>query len=334
MAKSKNYTKEQLNDYTDSSEDQEINLDRLDILINKAGGLTNPKLSHDEKKWLYESVIMNSLYFNNNDWNERIPILNHPYLSDFRFLYLFIDCDYSSDLNGYDTHKHPLFNKEFTEIENEVNVAFLKEIAVDWGKVMSCRTHIDQLLLKMSVEATEMIDTEFQYASLHGAIWKKDKKQQLLLFYKFIYLKGKEVFRDFTSFTLNLYTNEIIYDCESYVHISRHFVRDLKPNLLNKSFFSQDFLPSNIFSLLKEIFDQIIANNVIKPFEISKEQQLFFELNSVIYTLWINKTSNDTGKRVLKVKSLYPSTSFDEKQKWSLMNKVKVNANLYFFENS
>ena len=332
MAKAKNYTREQLNDYTDSIEDQENNLNRLDILINKAGGLTNPKLSHDEKKWLYESVIMNSLYFQNDDWNERLPILSHKYLSDYRFLYLFIDCNYANDLNGYMKHKHILFDKEFTKSDNEKNVEFLKKITEDWEKIIKNRTHSDQLLSKISTEATKMIEAEFQSASLLGANWKKNKKQQLLLFYKFIYLKGKEVFRDSNSFTLNIYDQEIIYDYESYVHISRHFGRTLKPDLLNKTFFTQDFLPANIFDLLKEIFDLIKANNVIKPFEIVQNHQLFFELNSVVYTLWINETSNDAGKMVLKVKSLYPSTSYEEKQKWTILNKIKVNSNLYFFE--
>jgi len=333
MAKRKNFTNEELNNYTDSLEDQESNLNRLDILINKAGGLTNPKLSNDEKKWIYESVMMNSLYFNNNDWTERIPILKHKYLSDFRFLYLFINCDYSSDLNGYKTHRHLLFNDQFTDVENEANVEFLNKIAREWEEIITDRTHSDQLLFKISTETTEMISEEFQYANSHGANWKRNKKQQLLLFYKYIYLKGKEVFRDFSSFTLSINEQEIIYDYESFVHISRHFGRTLKPDLLNKSFFKQNFLPDNIFILLKEIFDLTLKSKSLQRIEILQNTQLFFEQNNEIYSLWINETSNDAGKKVLKIMSLYPSTSYEEKQKWAIMNKVEINSNLHFFEN-
>lgn len=333
MAKRIPKTVEELNNQSDDLEVQERKVEILEMFINYIEGLTNPNLANWEKEWVYNSVISNSIFFEdiNNDWINKTSILNNEYLVDYKFLYLYINCSYANDVLGLLPHFHLFFNKPIQDEENQQNVNFLEEIFNNWENVVSKREHKEYLLYRISVATEEMLNEEFSKSAVYGNNWKIIKKRQLLLFYKYLYLKGKKVFKHSDEYSFKISDSIIIYDCESYAHIGRHFGKTLVPDLLNKSFFSRDFLPENTFNILYDIFTKIDNSQFLKTYIFRDLNQFYFEFNKVVYSIWINLANDKSGKKVLKVSSLYPAKDANEVSKYSQLQRIKIDNSLYFF---
>lgn len=336
MAKRKDYyTREYLDGLGDSEADVEAKLEILNRLSNRLR-MSVPDLTPDEKHWLYDSILLNAEYFNAQDshWEERIKDLSHPALRDSRLIYLLQNCDYANDINGLRSHHH-LHGKEFNAPENEENVVFLNEIAVEWKATLKLRNHRDQLLQRTCIEAESIIEEEMDAAKANGMGYflRETYRKQLTLLYKYIYLRGLEVFRDTNQHQFIIGQNTIIYDYESFVHLGRHIAPSVRPGLIGKSNFSQQFLLGNVHSTLKETFDKIRESGKIADIQINRDTntQFFFELNGVTYSIWIGSVTQG-GEVINRLSSIYPSEDLAEIEKRKNMTKIEIESGLYFFQ--
>jgi hypothetical protein len=336
MAKRRHYyTREDLEGLGDNDANIETKTEILDRLSNRLR-MSVPDLNLDEKHWLYNSILVNSEYFSAQEshWEERINDLLHPALRDYRFIYLFQNCQYANDINGYRLHRH-LYGKEFTVRENEENVTFLNEVASEWTATLKLRNHSNQLLQRTCVEAESIIKEEMDAAQQIGMGYflREAYRKQLTLLYKYIYLRGLEVFRDTNEHQFTISQNTIIFDHGSFVHLGRHIAPSVRPGIIGKSNFSQQFLLGNVHTILEETFDKIIESGKITDIPISKDSntQLFFELNKVAYTIWIQSVTED-GEVRNRLSSIYPSEDLAEIAKRKCMTKIEIESGLYFFE--
>lgn len=333
MPKIKHYTRQDLNINSDDTETQQIKYDRIEIFINKIQGLENPNLTFEEKEWVFESVLGNCLYFENKNpyWLGKDKILFHGYLEDFRFRYLFIQCEYANDVNGDKIHGHLFFGKYFSQNENKENVKFLDKMANDWSEIIKKRNHKDIYLQKISIETEQMFEEEFKYTVDYEEKSLKRKQKEFLLYYRFIYISSQKIFSKSASLCFLIGTNQITYDIESFYHVARHFAKTLKPDLLNKSFFSRDFEIHTIFNLLSKNFNLANQKNIFLEFKFSNSNQIFFKYNELIYSLWINKGKDLSGNNIFRVDSFYPSESLEERKKYDNLIEVEASSNLSFF---
>ncbi len=282
MAKRKDYyTKEYLDGLGDSEADVETKIEILDRLSNRLR-MSVPDLTPDEKHWVYDSILANAEHFKNQDshWEERIADLAHPALRDSRFIYLLLNCEYSNDINGHRLHRH-LREKKFTAWENEENVVFLNEVAIEWKDILKLRNHRDQLLQRTCIEAESIIEEEMDAVQDNGMGYflREAYRKQLTLLYKYIYLRGLEVVRDTNEHQFTIGQNTIIYDYESFVHLGRHIAPSVRPGLIGKSNFSQQFLLGNVHSTLKETFDKIRESGKIADIQINRDTNTQLFLN-------------------------------------------------------
>lgn len=328
-------TEKQLESLSDEMKNEKLNY--YLTLLNES---SHENLSFEEKLWVYKNIMDNYLYFQlhpnsfSNQWNEYLAYLENKYLEDAKFYFLFFHCDYCNDLETGKKHEYlfmlPFSQTEvelvpfiFPELLNQENVKFLNILYEKWNEIIEIETHQNPLLTKVVEECKYMREKErkaYKKQQLESDLWRTNE-QKMVLFYKYAYLKGQITFRDKSEFILSLLGKDIVFDIESYFHIQRHFAQSLKPDLLSKSYFKQDFLPDNIVEILSDIFNKISERNITMIFS-EDGFGIFFELNKVVYKLWIKKSLD---KDIFRFVSLYPF----ERDNYSELTRVKVNENLY-----
>ncbi len=312
----------------------EQKIDKLNYYLSLLNVASHEMVSFEEKLWVFKSIIGNFLYFSNNTYSQfekYLHYLDSKYLEDAKFYYLFVYCDYCYDLEGNGEHRplsiSPLSDfKPFDASSNQVNVRFLNKIYVEWSQELN-RKNCTGLLKKIVKEYQLMRRNEkeaFDKQNAENQLWKI-KEKQLTLFYKYIYLKGLILFNGKTEFSLLLSGQSITFDVESYCHIHRHFAQALKPDLLQKSYIRQDFSPDNIVQMLSEIFLKISESDN-KIFFLEKEYPLFFELNQVVYQLWIKKNRSH-----FRISSFYPVERIKDGYDFRKLHRIELSENLYYF---
>ena len=299
------------------SDEQKI--EKLNYYLSLLNEASHEMLSFEEKLWIFINIIGNIvgnfLFFPESLDNPHVKylhFLDSRYLEDAKFYYLFVYCDYCDDLEGCNEHRHlfefpfsesKAITSTFTQSSNQINVKFLNLIYIQWNQELNYQNHTG--LLKGIVDECNLMrrkeKNKFEKQDFEKDKWEF-KEKQLILFYKYVYLKGLIIFNDNTEFLLSLLGQNIIFDFESYCHIHRHFAQSLKPDSLNKSYFRQDFLPDNIVQILSDIFKKISESDS-KIILLEKGFGIFFELNQVVYQLWIIK---DKSKNTFRISSLYP----------------------------
>ncbi|MES2516693.1 MAG: hypothetical protein V4585_01220 [Bacteroidota bacterium] len=309
----------------------EMKYEKLNYYLALLNESSHENLSFEEKSWVYKNIIGNVIYFSYlhiNPWIEYLHYLDNKYLEDAKFYYLFLLCDYCNDLEGICVHRHPILQAVIPESLNQINVKFLNEVNNLWHKNFEC--HNSSELLKEAKRECKKMKTEekkeFKKQRLEINIWKI-KEKQLNLFYKYIYLKGLVIFNDKTEFILSLLGQNIIFDFESYFHIHRHFAQSLKPDLLNKSYFGQDFLPDNIVQILSDIFLKI-SESGSEIILLDEDFGICFELNQVVYQLWIKKNKIEN---TFRISSLYPVERTSVANDFRELHRIKLADNLYYF---
>jgi hypothetical protein len=297
-------------------------------------------LSFEEKLWVIKNIVGNFLYNSNclnNLWDKYLHYLDNEYLKDAKFYYLFVYCDYCYDLDGNNEHRHlSLFPISHTKVQsfrfidssNQTNVKFLNSIYIQWNQELNCKTYTG-LLKEIVEECNEMRSKEKRKFEKQG--FEKDtwaiKEKQLVLFYKYVYLKGLIIFNNKTEFSLSLLGQNVIFDFESYCHIQRHFAQSLKPDLLNKSYIRKDFLPDNIIQILSDIFLKISESDS-KIILLDEDFGICFELNQVVYQLWLIKNKSEN---TFRISNLYPVERTSVGNDFRELHRIKLADNLYYF---
>ena len=326
------YPIEHLEVYEDTEENYDRMEEILENMLNKINGQINPGLVEYEKRWVFITVIT-SLHSSplKEKWEERAKILDHQYLRNYKFWYLFLYCYYCYDLDGIWNHGFlGLNNTKFSIEQNQGNVEFLKAIFTEWEAEIIVRSQTDQLLRAVVVCAKAMISEDIANKAV-GANLRAYKKRQHTLFYKYIYLKGLEVFYQNISYIIPISGKNIIYDYEGFAHTARHFSQILKLNTSNRSYFTQDFTLDNIHKLTADIFQQILIIDPDYEIDFSDvNNRIFFEYNLIIYTLWIqlNQVSNQ-----LRFSSLYPTENPIDLGRVSRFKRVSAGNKIYYFKN-
>lgn len=321
----------------------EMKYEKLKYYLTHLNEDSHEGLSFEEKLWIFKNITDNYLYFqvypnsSNNTWNEYLPYLENRYLEDSKFYFLFFHCYYCYNLETGKEHEYlfmlpfsqtrvTLMPFTFPELSNQENVKFLNTTYEKWNEIIEVETHQNQLLAAVVKECKYMREKEkkaYKKQQLESSSWRTIERQ-LVLFYKYAYLKGQITFKFKTEFLLPLLGKVIVFDFESYFHIQRHFAQSLKPDLLNKSYFKQDFLPDNIVGMLSDIFNKVSESNS-KIIFLEDGFGIFSELNQIVYQLWIKK-STDTN--IFRIVSLYPF----ERNDYTKSTQVRINENLSYFE--
>jgi hypothetical protein len=313
--------------------------EKLDKVMKKLSGRNSKKVSHNCKDWVYRTITAILACYGQDDpeWVEEKAFLKRQIMEDFRFMYLYIVSDYAADPLGKMPHYnflsiiglHQLF---FSEDENSENVAFLKRIALEWEATVKTENHTDQQLKIVSEETRQRLREELEPHS--GDIDKKElEKLKLLLFYKYIYLRGLEIFQLSPSHYLHLNGTAIAFDFDSYVHLGRHLAKGLREVHIGKTYFKEMF-DLNTFELLKVIFDEINLHERTKEILLNQgnNSELFFEVNGIVYSAWIDPSKGKPNKETqFRLSSIYPAEKKNEIERYSSLERTQIKEDLYFY---
>ncbi|MEA5459204.1 hypothetical protein VB796_09155 [Arcicella sp. LKC2W] len=307
------------------NEESENVFDELLITINC--GLCNSLELH-EKRWFFHIASGNYEIFKNSSKYsiDLKPLLELACFDDFKFRQVF--SDYYNDLDGYKINSKFKVDYEKTlqtydsnlgtfelvvkatpisVFEKEADILYLNAKFEEWSSIINNHKDAGDILLNRLIHYTNTFKNEFIENRGMGYFWIKTHKRILLLRSKYMYISGKQIFKDSKYFEINIGQNRIEYNYESHCHVAvKHF--SLGVGINDKSHFYKDFDLTNIINLLPKIFS--IANNLHifnESIIASKDaKSFFFEYNSQVYALWVCE-GKGRQVRFIEVTSFYPT---------------------------
>lgn len=298
------YLEELINDFSKQKESEEIFDELLTIIKNGLGD----SLSLYEKKWFFSVGSANyQIYKNGSKYHTELKSsLDANCLDDFKFIEVF--SDYWNDLEGYKTtlkvridyfktlqnyatnpNELKLIIQEIpiSDFEKQLDVTYLNTKYQEWTITLTKNNYSD-VLLNMLINYTNHFKNKYIDDVGMGSLWIKSHKKTLFLRSKFMYLLGKEIFKDSNSFDIVIGQNKIEYNYDSHCHIAvRHFSLGVGQN--DKSHFYKDLDLKNIISMLPKIFqkanDLNIYHEIIIDINVNfPDRSFFFEYNNQVYT--------------------------------------------------
>jgi hypothetical protein len=318
------YLEEIDKDFSKNEESENV-FDELFIKINC--GQCNSLELH-EKRWFFHIASGNYEIFKNSSKYgiELKPLLELACFDDFKFRQVLSDyyndldgykinskfkVDYKKTLQTYDsnlgTFKLVIKEIPISTFEKETDISYLNTKFEEWSSIINNHIDAGDMLLNYLVKYTKTFKTDYIDNCGNGYNFVKSHTKTLFLRSKFMYLLGKQIFKDSKYFEITIGQNRIEYNYESHCHVAiKHFSLDVGIN--DKSHFYKDFELTNIVSMLPKIFsiannlhiynEIVIDSNIAKPF--------FFEFDGQIYVLWV---SQGEGRRVrfIEVSSFYPT---------------------------
>jgi hypothetical protein len=270
------------------------------IIFNKAKD--NEKLTEVEK-----DLLCRSLQYSIGD-QPPFDLANICENYNFKFLYLV----YFGDLTGGSIYFKPGI-PEYVAVpinEAQMELAYLKDAATDWQKVLDKADIQDELLIQIKKEADFAIvglknSPEFASGIAFGGSNRfRYKTMSIYLHSKFIYLLAKEIFESFESkdLILKVDNKDIIINEYSIVHVvSRHYAKIIKQYETGKSFHNKDFQPRLLSKKLSNIFDLI---NNAGGFNQPTLQNINFVYNQIAYRIYTTDTLKNTAP--IKLSTFFP----------------------------
>lgn len=344
------YLEELIKDSSKQIESEEIFDKLLTIIKNGLGD----SLSLYEKKWFFNLGSANyQFYKNDNKYGTELKSsLDASCLDDFKFIEVF--SDYWNDLEGYKTtikvkidyfktlqnyttnpNEMKLIIQEIPipDFEKQADITYLNTKYEEWSLIISNHKNGGDKLLNLLIKYTNKFKEEYIDNRGMGYNWVNSHKKTLFLRSKFMYILGKQIFKNSEYFEITIGQNRIEYNYESHCHVAmRHF--SLSVGINNKSHFYKDFDLNNIVNMLPKIFS--IANNmhIFNDSIINSKKLFFFEFNNQIYALTVREGKGRHVKYI-EVISFYPTEGNKCYEVYSKLTKsnpvILEGKNLVFF---
>ena len=318
------YLEEIDKDFSKNEESENV-FDELFIKINC--GQCNSLELH-EKRWFFHIASGNYEIFKNSSKYgiELKPLLELACFDDFKFRQVLSDyyndldgykinfkfkVDYEKTLQTYDsnlgTFKLVIKEIPISTFEKEADILYLNTKFEEWSLIINNHKDAGDKLLNYLVKYTNTFKTEFIDNKGMGYFLMESHKRTLLLRSKYIYILGKQIFKDSEYFEIIIGQNRIEYNYESHCHVAvKHF--SLNVGINDKSHFCKDLELTNIVKMLPKIFS--VANNLHIYNEMVIDSQdaksFFFEFNNQIYALWVCERKG-RQVRFIEVSSFYPT---------------------------
>jgi len=134
---------------------------------------------------------------------------------------------------------------------------------------------------------------------------------------------------------INFDNRSIEFNLYSLVHIYfRHYAQIIKQTELEKSFHNDDIHYSHIGIQLKDILEKIDGLKI----KLDSERSLVFKYKQRLYCLWISPEKFKSAKGVsgmkkyFRIDTFYPVENQDELEKYSKMNEIKIDKDLYLLK--
>ena len=208
--------------------------------------------------------------------------------------------------------KHPQMPQELRSAQEKDEDVY--KIMIDsWGKTVNVANHKDHLLNMATAETRKELKALRKSIPIINNFKKSDffeKRESLLAWTKYRYIIIKNIWvEEFHSVPYKLYLDnqEIIFDEESLAHIlSRHFAQTMKQYLSEKSFFTKDFLHTELHKRLEDVFSSIDYNGMYRNQPLG---DINFKLNGTIYKIYTEeKDLQIKGKKkvIRRMASFFP----------------------------
>jgi hypothetical protein len=206
----------------------------------------------------------------------------------------------------------------------EKDLAYLANEAEKWESTISTTNHSDVMLQNVSKEARSELkelekQPEFALPYAKGSNLFKQKKQAILLRFKYLYITALEIFELIPTQDLEMELNSTRVEFNEYslFHIlNRHFGEVTKQYKSAKSFHGFDIKPRILPTQLKEILHEIDESTLLRGKPIDK---IGFEYKGISYLIWTaERTKSVKGLGNInyrRIETFYPVTDSAEKAK-------------------
>lgn len=238
----------------------------------------------------------------------------------------FCNCLYPYLLKKYpicdDVRFYKFFLQHFAHKNNEIGYSIGREQELngflrEWEPKMEKTNHSSSFMQDISKETREEIKALKKKGNeVENSPAYNEKKREILLYSKFVYIKVKKAFEHFKNkeATVTLNNKEIQINEYSLVHIIfRHYANAQKQYISDKSFFTDAIGVEEILDRLLDILIKIENSGVYVNDSIMKIYIEYYSTKYTIYCKKIQKQKKGVGNyTVYRLNTFYPVESSKE----------------------